>query len=307
MLSSAAKAALVSSCRDRLSPSPSKTNSIFIFLFRDPLRRLEHMYSAFVRRAAVVLMASPLALGAAVSQKIAEPQPTPLPPPIVAPVDTPYNGTIALQVDLTDTARRVISVHESIPVNAGRLTLLYPRWIPGNHSPTGPISKLAGLVITANGQRLAWVRDRVDVFAFHVDVPAGVKTLEVQYMFLGSLKANQGRMSISNEIADLQWNTVVLYPAGHFSRQIEFAPTVKLPEGWKYASALEVESETGSFVYFKKTSLNTLVDSPMYAGVNFKRVDLSTDPANKVYLDVFADKPGDLAITDEQIEVHKKM
>jgi len=98
------------------------------------------MYSAFVRRAAVVLLASPFVVSAAVSQKPVEPQPVPLPPPIVAPVDTPYNGTIALQVDLTDTARRVISVHESIPVNAGRLTLLYPRWIPGNHSPTGPIS-----------------------------------------------------------------------------------------------------------------------------------------------------------------------
>jgi predicted metalloprotease with PDZ domain len=265
------------------------------------------MYSAFVRRAAVVLLISPLALNAAVLRKPTEPQPVPLPPPIAAPVDTPYNGTIALQVDLTDTARRVISVHESIPVKAGKLTLLYPRWIPGNHSPTGPISKLASLVITANGQRVEWVRDRVDVFAFHVDVPAGVKTLEVEYLFLGSLKAAQGRISISNEIADLQWNTVVLYPAGHFSRQIDFAPTVKLREGWKYVSALEVESETGDVVHFKKTPLNTLVDSPLYAGVNFKRVDLSTDPDNKVYLDVFADKPGDLAMTEEQIEVHKKL
>ncbi len=236
------------------------------------------------------------------------PQPVPLPPPIIAPEDTPYApGTIALQVDLTDVTHRVMNVHETIPVAPGRLTLLYPQWIPGNHSPTGPISKLGGLVITANGQRVPWVRDRVNVFAFHIDVPPGVKNLDVNFQFLAPVRPREGRITFSSEIADLSWNTVLLYPAGHFSRRITFSPSIKLPEGWHYASALELASENGAEVHFKDTTLNTLVDSPLYAGINYKRVDLSPDAANKVYLDVFSDTPKDLEMTPEEIQLHKNL
>ena len=96
-----------------------------------------------------------------------------MPPPIVAPADTPYPGTIALTVNLTNTIDRVATVDETIPVRAGKMTLLYPQWLPGEHAPEGPIQSMAGLVITADGQRIPWVRDRVNMFAFHVDVPAG--------------------------------------------------------------------------------------------------------------------------------------
>jgi predicted metalloprotease with PDZ domain len=231
----------------------------------------------------------------------------PLPPPISAPADVQYPGTIDLHVDLTDITHRVLNVRETIPVEAGKLTLLYPEWIPGNHSPTGPISKLAGLVITAEGKRLDWVRDPVNVFAFHVDVPRGVKSLEVTFQFLAPVKGTEGRISISSKIADLSWNEVVLYPAGHFSRRINYAPSIQLPEGWKFATALEVKSQEGNLIHFKDTALNTLVDSPLYAGVNFKRVDLSTDPGNRVYLDVFADTPEELAITPEELQVHQNL
>jgi predicted metalloprotease with PDZ domain len=112
---------------------------------------------------------------------------------------------------------------------------------------------------------------------------------------------------MSDRIADLAWNTVILYPAGYFSRRIDFAPTLKLPVGWKFASALTVNSEQGNLLRFKETPLNTLVDSPLYAGVNFKRVDLSTDKNNQVFLDVFADKPEELAITPEQLKLHRNM
>ena len=235
------------------------------------------------------------------------PQPIPLPPPIPAPADVPYPGTIDLLADLSDITHRVVDVHEKIPVEAGKLTLLYPEWIPGTHSPTGPISKMAGLVVTGDGKRIDWVRDPVNVFAFHVDVPQGVKTLDVNFQFLAPLKEREGRISISSKIADLSWNSVVLYPAGHFSRQIHYAPSIKLPEGWKFATALEVKSQDGSLVHFKDTTLNTLVDSPLYAGVNYKRVDLSTDANNRVYLDVFADTPAELVMTPEQLQVHKNM
>ena len=108
------------------------------------------------------------------------PQPAAPTPPIAPPEDRPYPGVIRLSVDATDTPRAIFNVRETVPVaGPGPLTLLYPKWLPGNHSPTGPIDKLAGLVITANGQPVEWKRDPVDVYAFHVDVPAGVQTLEL--------------------------------------------------------------------------------------------------------------------------------
>ena len=267
------------------------------------------IFAIFSRRNAATLLAalSVSLTGACYAQSSPGPQPVPLPPPISAPADVQYPGTIDLHVDLTDITHRVLNVRETIPVEAGKLTLLYPEWIPGNHSPTGPISKLAGLVIAAEGKRLDWVRDPVNVFAFHVDVPRGVKSLEVTFQFLAPVKGTEGRISISSKIADLSWNEVVLYPAGHFSRRINYAPSIQLPEGWKFATALEVKSQEGNLIHFKDTALNTLVDSPLYAGVNFKRVDLSTDPGNRVYLDVFADTPEELAITPEELQVHQNL
>ncbi|MBB6144219.1 putative metalloprotease with PDZ domain [Silvibacterium bohemicum] len=235
------------------------------------------------------------------------PQPIPLPPPIATPADVAYPGTLSLLVDLTDVVHRVAEVHETVPVAAGPLTLLYPQWIPGTHSPTGPISKMAGLVVTANGKRLEWVRDPVNVYAYHIDVPQGVKTLDVNFQYLAPVKKGEGRISFSSNFVDLSWNTVVLYPAGYFSRRIQYSPSIKLPEGWKYATALETKSQKGNLVHFDDTPLNKLVDSPLYAGVNFKRVDLSTDSSNKVYLDVFADTPAELEITPEELQLHRNM
>jgi predicted metalloprotease with PDZ domain len=241
------------------------------------------------------------------AQNSAGPQPAPLPPPILAPADTAYPGTLSLLVDLTNVNDRMMDVHETIPVNGPTVTLLYPEWIPGNHSPTGPISKISGLVVTAQGKPIPWVRDRVDVYAFHIDVPQGAKTLDVNFQFLAPVRAREGRISFSSKIADLSWNTVVLYPGGYFSRDIAIVPSIHLPEGWKFATALEVDSQQGDLVHFKQTSLNTLVDSPLYAGVNYTREDLSTGPDNRVYLDVFADTPAELAVTPEELQLHRNM
>ncbi len=261
----------------------------------------------FRRRTAVVLSASLFLglTGLGHAQKSDGPQPVPLPPPVAAPADIPYPGTIALIVDLTNINDRVLNVQETIPVKAGKVTLLYPEWLPGTHSPSNPIVNMAGLVITANGKRVDWVRDRVSMYAFHVDVPQGATRLDVNFQYLAPPKPKDGR--ISSNFADLTWNSVLLYPAGYFSRRIVFAPSVRLPEGWKFASALELKSQDGNLVAFKNTTLNTLVDSPLYAGVNFKRVDLSTGADNKVYMDVFADKPEQLEITPEELQYHKNL
>jgi len=246
-----------------------------------------------------------LALTSSYGQNSKAPQPVPLPPSIPPPIDTPYAGTISLSVDLTNVNDRVLNVRETIPVKPGKITLLYPQWLPGTHSPSNPVENLAGLVVVADGKRVSWVRDVVNVWAFHIDLPKGATTLELTFQYLAPVKPQQGR--ISTRIADLTWNSVLLYPAGYFARRIQFAPQLRLPEGWKFATSLEVKSQNGNVVQFQDTPLNTLIDSPVYAGVNFRRVDLSTGPDNLVYLDIFADKPKELAITPEELQYHKNL
>lgn len=258
------------------------------------------------RSAAALIGALCFALSVSLhAQNSPGPQPEPLPPPIVAPVDTPYPGTITLMVDATNVNDRVFNVQETIPVNPGKVTLLYPEWIPGTHSPSNAVGNFAGLIITANGQRLPWVRDKVNMYAFHVDVPQGASTLEANFQFLGPIDPKRGR--ISEKFADITWKSSLLYPAGYFSRDIKFDTSVRLPEGWKYACALPAKSENGNVIHLQETTLNTLVDSPLYAGINYKRVDLSSSPDNQVFLDVFADKPADLEITPDELQYHKNL
>lgn len=256
-------------------------------------------------RFAAVLLTACIALTAAYGQNSPGPQPVTLPPAIPAPVDKPYEGTLSLSVDITNIRDRILTAHETIPVKGGEITLLYPQWLPGTHSPSNPVANMAGLVVLANGRRIPWVRDRVDMWAFHIDVPKGATTLELNFQYLAPERPQQGR--ISNNFANVKWNAVLFYPAGYFSRRIQFAPELRLPEGWKFATALEVKSQNGNLVQFKNTTLNTLIDSPLYAGVNFKRVDISSGPDNLVYMDVFSDKPEQLEITPEQLQYHKNL
>ncbi|MBL8642922.1 MAG: peptidase M61, partial [Rhodospirillaceae bacterium] len=212
------------------------------------------------------------------------PQPTPLPPAIAAPQDIPYPGTIRLEIDATDTQRRIFSVRETIPVQGGqRITLLYPQWLPGNHAPRGQIDKLAGLIVTAGGKRVEWVRDPVDVYAFHVDVPVGAKEVVAEFQFLSAIEAAQGRIVMTSEMLNLQWNSMALYPAGYYTRQIPVSASVKLPDGWKFGAALEVAKAEGSTTTFKTVSFEELVDAPMFAGRHFERIAIGSD-ANPVFL-----------------------
>jgi predicted metalloprotease with PDZ domain len=214
--------------------------------------------------------------------------------PSATPGDEPYPGTLSLSVDATDIAHRIFSVHEEVPVSAGELRLYYPKWLPGNHDPSGPIDQVGGLTFTVDGKVLPWRRDPLDVFSFLVDVPAGASKLLVDFQFLSPLDSSQGRIVVTPEIIGLQWNTVVLYPAGHDARRIMMQPSLKLPAGWQFGSALEVATQTGALTGFKSVDLDTLVDSPLLAGKYFKRYDL--DPGGKVpvHLDVVADEPKEL-------------
>jgi predicted metalloprotease with PDZ domain len=254
-------------------------------------------------RAAVVLAST---LAAAIAEPVTGPDPLPMPAAIPAPQDTPYPGIIRLSVDATDTTRGIFRVHETIPLaHAGPIALLFPKWLPGNHSPTGPIDKLAGLTIRAGATHVAWIRDPVDVYAFHVDAPAGAKALDLDFQFLSAVDKAEGRIVMTPEMLNLQWDSVTLYPAGYFSRQIMVQASVKLPAGWKFGTALE--SISAGAANFKPVPFNTLVDSPMFAGKYFSRVDLDPGAKTLVHMDIVADEPEDLAISPAQLQAHRNL
>ena len=226
---------------------------------------------------------------------------------VPAPQNVPYRGTLQIKVDATDLAQRIFRVREVVPAVPGPLTLLYPQWLPGNHSPTGPIDKLAGLKISANGQSLAWQRDPLNVYAFHVDVPAGATALDVEFQYLTPQSKAQGRVVMTPEMLNLQWNAVSLYPAGYNANRIKAQTSVTYPAGWKAATALEVASTDGNTVNYKPIDYDDLVDSPVYAGKYFKRVDLDPGASAPVHLNIVADDPKYLEIKPEQLKVHQNL
>ncbi|SDA36752.1 M61 family metallopeptidase [Sphingomonas sp. NFR15] len=250
---------------------------------------------------------APLALGAlAVLPAHAEnskPQPVPFTDTIPAARDVAFPGTVTLDIDATDTRRGIFTTHETISgVSAGHMVLLFPKWLPGSHSPTGQIDKLAGLHISANGQEIAWTRDPVDVYAFHIDVPQGASALDIKLQFLSATKSDQGSIVMSQNLLRLQWNSMSLYPAGYFTRQIPVQATVKYPDGWTAASGLP-STATGSTYRYQPTNYEVLVDSPVLAGRYYKKWALSP----RVNLDVFADNAAELAATPEQIAAHERL
>jgi predicted metalloprotease with PDZ domain len=240
----------------------------------------------------------------------APPQPAASTPPIPAPRDVPYPGHIALSVDTSNVTQGIFTVHESIPVAKGaHLTLLYPEWRPGNHSPTGSgrLGRVAGFAITADGKPLAWTRDPVDVFAYHVPVPSGVASIDVDFQYLAPPAAVYGRPEHTQRILRLDWDTVTLYPAGYYSRQITFDARLRIPSGWQLATALECVGQEGDEVRFAPTPFETLVDSPVYAGAYTARIDLDPGARVPVYLDLFADRPELLTSTPDEVAAHRKL
>jgi predicted metalloprotease with PDZ domain len=257
----------------------------------------------FAFAAAAALLASP-----ALAQISPGPQPAPLPPQIEAPRDVAYPGVLNVAVDATDLERHIFRIHETIPVLApGPMTILYPEWVPGGHTPRNPLYGVAGLVIRANGQVVPWMRDPVSVFAFHVTPPAGAKTLDIDFQWLSPTTENQGRMMMTPEMLSAEWIDLAMYPAGYFMRRIPVNASIRLPEGWGFGTALETAGKEGADIRFKTVPLDVLYDSPMMAGRYFKVFDLDTSGKSPVRLDVVADRPELLDATPEQIEKHKAL
>ena len=244
----------------------------------------------------------------AVTHAYADPAPVPQPPPIVAPQNRPFPGRIELAVDATDLNRHIFSVTETIPVPSGEaLTLLFPKWLPGNHGPTGPLPSFAGLMIKAGGKDVPWERDTVDMYAFHIAVPPGTASVQVQFQFLSPVENKEGRVVTTPNMLDVQWRPEILYPAGYYARDILVHPALTLPAGWQYGTALENEHASGAHIIFKPVTLNVLLDSPLYAGRYFSRLDLDPHGAVPVHLDVVADRPEDLAIKPEDLQAHRNL
>jgi predicted metalloprotease with PDZ domain len=232
----------------------------------------------------------------------------PLPPAIPAPQDRAFPGRIELHVDATDLDRHIFNVAESVPVPPGAaLTLLLPKWYPGNHGPTGPLPELAGLTVSAGGHELAWRRDVVDMYAFHVDTPADAKFVQVKFQFLSPVDSKDGRVVTTPNMLDVQWRPEILYPAGYFARDILVHPSVSLPAGWQFGTALETEASAGGQVTFQPVTLTVLLDSPLYAGRYFSRLDLDPHGSVPVHLDVVADRPEDLVIKPADLQAHREL
>jgi predicted metalloprotease with PDZ domain len=221
--------------------------------------------------------------------------------PNAALAATARPGVIRLQVDALHAPQRILHTHLTIPVESGPLTLLFPQWIPGEHMPDGPINGMAGLKFAAGKKMIPWRRDLLDMFAFHLEIPAGVTSLEVTFDFLIS-GAGSGYSSGASSTAylnDLSWNQLLLYPRGYAAKDLTYAPSLKLPEGWKFATALPGAKQNGDTITFSPVPLSTLVDSPVLSGRYFRVIQLTPGQTPSHEIDLAADSEADLAMTPE--------
>jgi predicted metalloprotease with PDZ domain len=217
--------------------------------------------------------------------------------------------SIRLHVDLSDATRNIYHAHLQIPVKSGDVSLVFPKWIPGNHRPSGPIGGLTGIRMEAAGHTLAWQRDPLEMYEFHMTVPTGVQVLDVFLDAITTLdSAGGGGPAASSNLLDLNWNAVVLYPKGARSDDVTFVPSVTLPAGWKFGTALPVASASGEQVQFSPVSLTTLVDSPLIAGVHYRKMELSKPGETPVHvMDVLADSDADLEMKAEDLSAYEKL
>ncbi|MGI4819398.1 MAG: M61 family metallopeptidase [Janthinobacterium lividum] len=219
-----------------------------------------------------------------------------------------YPQPIELWVDATDIDRRIMNVRQRIPVTqAGPMVLFYPQWIPGNHGPVGPISQIANLQFSANGQRIEWVRNTLHPWAYQIDVPQGVQTVDVSFQWLTPIDGAQGRVVITPEMLNHQWEKAVLYPAGYASSHIGFLPRLKLPQGWQYAGALKTEGTIDGYLELEPINLEHLQDSPVFAGQHFAQHELSPNGPSSVRLNIVGDTADVVQVKDEHLALHRNL
>jgi predicted metalloprotease with PDZ domain len=227
----------------------------------------------------------------------------------VSGVHAQKRATIVLDIDASDAPRNILHANESIAVKPGDLTLFYPKWIPGEHGPTGPVIDVAGLKIMEAGHPVAWRRDLVEMFAIHVNVPSGADQLDITFDFLLTPEAAgfSSGASASAQLALVSWNTVLLYPLGSKPDGIQVTASIKIPDGWKYGTALRIEKEAGSTIRFATVSLTTLIDSPVLTGSHLRKIDLSPKSGVRHTLDMGCESEEGLNISEQQITAYQNL
>ena len=212
---------------------------------------------------------------------------------------------IRLAVDASRAPQKILHARMNFPVKPGPLTLVYPKWIPGEHQPNGPIMQVTGLTFTSGGKVIPWRRDLVDMFAFHLDVPAGVTALGADLdCLLSAPAAGYSSGASATAVLDvLSWNQVLLYPAGSPAREVMFLPSLKLPAGWKFGTALPIANASGEAIEFQPVALNTLVDSPVIAGKYFRSIQLTPGQNPAHFMDIAADSAAALEMPPD-MELH---
>jgi predicted metalloprotease with PDZ domain len=210
-----------------------------------------------------------------------------------------------LRVDATDAPRNILHSVVTIPVASGEVTLVYPKWIPGNHRPTGPIQNLTGLHIRAGDRELEWQRDLVDMWAFHLKVPEATRELEISF---DTVTYNGKNSASSSKLMDLNWNQVVLYPKDKDSDAVEVAASILLPAEWKFGTALTPASQSGNTTEFQPVSLTRLVDSPLIAGLYYRQMQLAAPGERLVHvIDMVGESEESLEMSDKDLASYKQL
>lgn len=221
----------------------------------------------------------------------------------------PTGQAIHILVDARRAPEKIIHAELQIPVTAGPLTLAYPKWVPGEHGPTGPIVDLTGLEFFANGQRLTWHRDLVDMFSFHLTIPPGIRTLEARLdtVLPAPPEGFSSGASATAQLNMLSWNQVLLYPPGRSSDDIPVSAALKIPDGWHYGTALPVDSEGNGQINFRAVSLTMLVDSPVLTGRHFRRIPLGAEGPIQHYMDLVSDSDAALEVPAAVVTEYKRL
>lgn len=220
--------------------------------------------------------------------------------------------TLQIRVDLSDAPRQIYRVREVIPVGSGELVLHYPQWLPPYHSARGSIANVAAFEITSNGARVRWERDPLDAYTLRAVPPKGAREVEVSFVYVGAgpgqdqTFGEQGTWS-TRDLVDLPFTQVSFYPAGFDIRDIRVSPSVVLPHGWQFATALELASREGDTLQFHETAYSTLVDSPLIAGVNFARHDIGSIEGAPVHFDIVGDAPGDIDASPALLQKYRNV
>ena len=218
---------------------------------------------------------------------------------------------IQITADLTEASRKLYHAEIDLPVEAGPLTLTTPQWIPGEHLPGGPVNGITGVEFTANGQTLAWRRDDVNMYEFHLTIPKGVTSLHAHLDCIVTAR-------VTPKLAVLEWEKLLLYPAGVPVKQIVVQPAVTVPAGWgigtaltPIATGLAPPPTTGAdershspaagstTTRYAATTVEQLQDSPVLTGQYFHEFPLAPEVTPKHYIDVVSDEPADSELRPE--------